>query len=186
MKRSIHKGITIIVLIGLLVGAAVLAVPAVAQAQSTNPPAATATPAAQSAQDRQANQAARLEKAYQAELKQSDVQAKRLSAADARVQKFTDRIAALKALGKDTTALDAALSNFKTMLATAHTDHESAANILKTHAGFDASGKVTNAQLAQDTVQQARQLLRDVPQTLRPSIRDIVQAIRQFIKANRR
>ncbi len=186
MKLSVRKGVTIIVLIGLLVGAAALAIPAVAHAQPANPPAPTAAPNTQSAQDRQANQAARLEKAYQAELKQVDAQTNRLSTVDARVQKFSDRIAALKAQIKDTSALENALNNFKTMLATAHTDHDSAASILKTHAGFDANGKVTNAQLARDTVQQALMLLRDVPQTLRPSLRDMLQAIRQFIKANRK
>lgn len=174
------KFLSIAVLLGLLVGGFALAFPAVAQAQGSNPPAQP-TPT-----DKQAAQVARLEKAYQAELKALDAQAKRLDTADARVQKVTDRIASLKSQGKDTTAIDQELSDFKDMLKTAHSSHDSAASILKTHAGFDANGKVTDPKLAQDTVQQARKLLRDVPQTLRPAVRDLVRTIRQFLRDNRK
>ncbi len=183
MKTSyskIAKFLSIAVLLGLLVGGFALAFPAIARAQSSNPPAQP-TPT-----DKQAAQAARLEKAYQAELKQLDAQAKRLDAADARVQKAADRIVNLKSQGKDTTALEQELSDFKDELKAARTDHDSAASILKTHAGFDANGKVTDPKLAQDTVQQARKLLRDVPQNVRPAARDLVRAIRQFIRDNRK
>jgi hypothetical protein len=167
---------SLVTLVGLLVGALALAFPAAVQAQDTNPPTQSAptTPVE------------KLEKAYQAELKHLDAQTKRLEAADTRTQKAAERIANLKSKGKDTTVLEQELADFKDSLKSAHSDHDSAASILSTHAGFDASGKVTDAKLAQDTVQQARRLLRETPQTLRPAIRDLVRAVRQFIRDNRR
>jgi chromosome segregation ATPase len=153
-----------------------LAFPSAVQAQGTNPPP---PPGGQ-------NQVERLEKAYQRELKALDAQVKRLTAVDERVQKVTERIANLKSQGKDTTALDEALNDFKAAVQEAHTSHDSAAAILKTHAGFDANGKVTDAQQARATVKEAEQLLRRVHQGLRPAIRDVVRAVREFIRDNRK
>ncbi len=173
------KILSIAVIIGLLVGALALAFPAVVQAQGANPPTPPAGP------NQPANQAARLEKLYQRELKVLDTQSKRLTVVDQRVQKISEHIANLKSQGKDVTALEQALNDFKAVLQSAHTSHDSAAAILKTHAGFDASGKVIDVQQARDTVQQAQQQLRQVRQDLRPATRDLVRAVRQYIRNNR-
>ncbi len=170
--------ISIIVLAGMLAGALALAFPGGVLAQGTNPPAP-------SAQNQQANQAARLEKVYQRELKALDAQAKRLTAADNRVQKLGERIANLKSQGKNTSTLEAALADFKAVLSNAHTTHDKAAGILKTHAGFDANGKVSDVQQARQTVQEAGNLLREVHRDLRPALGDLVRAVREFIRDNR-
>jgi hypothetical protein len=171
--------LSMIVIASLVVGAVALAFPAIVKAQGTNPPA---QPAGQSQQTKQVD---RLEKAYQRELKALDAQAKRLAAADDRVQKFSERIANLKSQGKDVSALEKALNDFKDVLKAARASHDSAAAILRTRAGFDANGKVTDAQQAKDTVQEAAKLLRQARQDLRPAVRDLAQAVRQYIKDNR-
>ena len=171
--------ISIIVLAGMLAGALALVIPGAVQAQGTNPPVPPA------GQNQQANQTQRLEKAYQRELKALDAQAKNLTTADDRVAKFAQRIADLKSKGKDTSALEAALADFKDVLKGAHTTHDKAAGILNTHAGFNDQGKVTDIQQARNTVQEADKLLREVHRDLRPAVRDLVRALREFLRDNR-
>lgn len=184
------KIVSVIVLIGMLAGAAALAFPAVVSAQSGQPGSQTPTQAAPAQPNQQSAQAKqkvidRLEKEYQREQKAIETQSTRLGKADAFVGKAQQRIDGLKSQGKDVTLLLTALDNFQQMLKAAHADHDSAVAILKAHAGFDANGKVTDIQLARSTVQQAAHLMKQVQQDVRPSMRDLAQAIRQFVKANR-
>jgi small-conductance mechanosensitive channel len=173
--------ISIVVLAGMLAGALALAFPGAVLAQDPNPPSPT-TPAGQASPARQAE---RIEQAYQRALKALDAQAKRLAGAGDRVQKLAEHIAGLKSQGKDTTALEEALAEFKTVLKDAHTTHDTAASMLKTHPGFDANGKVTDLQQARETVRASDQLLSEVHRDLRPSIRDLLRAVREYLRDNR-
>ena len=171
--------ISIIILAGMLASTLALAIPGAAQAQGTNPPVPPA------GQEPPARQIERLEKAYQRELKATDAQAERLTGAEERVQKFAERIANLKSKGKDTSALEEALANFNEILKAAHTTHDQAAGILKTHAGFDEQGKVTDIQKARETVRQTEKLLSEVHRDLRPAIRDLARAAHEYLRDNR-
>lgn len=170
--------ISIIVLAGMLAGA--LAFPGAAYAQGTNPPVPPAT------EEQQARQSKRLERAYQRALKMLEAQADRLEAAGERAENFAGRIADLKSEGKDTSALEKALANFKDVLKEARATHEQAAAVLKTHAGFDDQGKVTEIEKARETVREAEKLLREAHRDLRPALRELMRAFREFIRDNRR
>ena len=126
-----------------------------------------------------------LEKAYQRELAWLAIQTNHLADAAtiaARVQTFIDKA---KGEGKDTSALEAALSAFKSQVAVAQAAHDTAAGILATHAGFDDSGHVTDQAQAIETVRQARQSLQDAHLALRGAMADLRLAIRTWRSANR-
>jgi hypothetical protein len=94
-------------------------------------------------------------------------------------------IAALKGQGKDTSALEKALSDFKSKVSAAQTEHDQGASILNTHAGFDGSGKVTDVDQARDTLKQTRGHLRAAHLDLREGTLTLRKAIRDFRQANK-
>lgn len=177
------KFLSAVVLTTLLVGAFALALPTGVFAQTGNPPAQP-TQAAPNAQNQQERRDTRLETLFQRAQKQVVNQAKLFAAVDTRLPKLQARIDTLKSQGVNVAALEKAVADFKIELNAARTAHNAAEQILKIHAGFDANGKVTNAQLAKDTLQQATQLLKQARQDVRPSLRNLVQVIRQTIRAN--
>jgi hypothetical protein len=68
-------------------------------------------------------------------------------------------IAYAKTKGKDTAALEKALAAYRSKLGAARTAWYTAATTLKTHTGFSASGKVTNADQARATLKAAASAL---------------------------
>ncbi len=121
-----------------------------------------------------------LERAYRRQQKALTVQQGNLDKANGAVSKVQSWIDLLNGKGVDTTALTAAVSAFQTQVATAQTAHDSAAAILSAHAGFDADGKVTDAEQAQQTVATAHQALSDARETLRQAREDLRAALRKF------
>jgi len=89
-------------------------------------------------------------------------------------------IADEKAAGSDTSALETALSTFRTKVAQAQTLHDTAAQTLETKAGFDADDNVTDAQQARTTLETAHRAIQDANQTLRPAGQDLRQALRDY------
>ncbi|MCL4465807.1 MAG: hypothetical protein M1401_15810 [Chloroflexi bacterium] len=118
------------------------------------PPEPTVT--AQQANPETAKQAvvARLERVYQREIKVLEGEQTRLDKAANLATKMRQVIDKRKAASKDTKPLEKALDQFTKDVASAQGLHNDAQSILGTHAGFDASGKVTD-------VEQARKTLRD-------------------------
>lgn len=110
---------------------------------------------------------------------------RKLDRADARAAKVASWIAKVKAQGKDTTALDAALSAFKDKIAAARASWAAADATLKAHAGFDDSGKVTDSTAARATVEQARSQLESTRRTLAGAYRDLRAAVVAYRKAHR-
>lgn len=156
-------------LLGLLFGGA-----APAYAQETTPPAPDP-----------ARQAARLENVLQRELRWLEGQADHLAKAGeiaAKTQEFIDKA---KGEGKDTSALEAGLTAFQARVAEAQAAHDQAQAVLSAKAGFDADGKMTDAQLARRTLADAGQALRQGHFILRQAERDLRQAVRDFRRANR-
>jgi hypothetical protein len=99
--------------------------------------------------------------------------------------KVQARIDELKAQGRDTSALEAALASYRDEIAAAQASHSTAADILSAHAGFDADGHVTDPEQARHTVLDARQALQDARLTLRKAVLDLRIAIRDYRQANR-
>lgn len=114
-----------------------------------------------------------------------DLQAKHLERAGAGTAKVQQLIDRAKAEGKDTSALEAALAAFRASLADAQAKHDEAANILRTHAGFDDNGQVTDKELAKRTLESAGQALKEAHQILRDAEHALKVAIREWRQANR-
>ena len=148
--------------------------------------AALAAPATPPAPQGQLDQSVttRLEQAYQREQTWLSQQANNLNRLNNVVDKVQEFITTQQGKGKDVTALQAALTTFKSQIAAAQSAHSTAANVLSTHTGFDANGKVTDKAQARQTVLDARQSLRDARTTIRQAVNDLHRAIRGWRQAN--
>ena len=94
-------------------------------------------------------------------------------------------IDALKAEGKDTSALQSALDAFSGQVQAMQAAHDKAKSILDAKAGFDAGGKVVDADQARQTVKDARQAMKEAHQSIKSAsdaFRDAVKAFRQANK----
>lgn len=127
----------------------------------------------------------RLEFAYKNLQRLAEMQAKHLARAGtegvAKVQQLIDRA---KAEGKDVSALEAALATFQASLADAQAAHDEAVGILRTHAGFDENGQVTDKEQAIETVKSAAEAMKEARQILRQAEQALRQAIREWRAAN--
>jgi hypothetical protein len=121
-----------------------------------------------------------LEKAFAREQTWLQKQADHLTKADGLANKVAARIAALKQKGIDTSSLEAALAAFQGQVAKAKLQHDAAALILGTHAGFDANSKVTDRDAARNTVKAAGEDLRSAHKILADARKDLVKALRDF------
>jgi hypothetical protein len=121
-----------------------------------------------------------LKNAYEREQKALATQADNLAKAGESATKVQALIDAQKAKGVDTTAIEAALATAKSQAATAQSSHDTAATVLGTHAGFDASGNVTDVALARETLTSARQSLGDAHTVLQQARKDLQAALKEF------
>jgi hypothetical protein len=166
---------------------AVVAVSVVAIAVSNgNVAAQTPTPTQQpkDPQAQAANAAARLEKLYQAELKMVDNQATNFGKVTDLTSKVNALIAKAKANGKDTSVLEAGLTQFTAKTSDAQKIHDGAASLLQAHVGFDANGKVVDRAAARDTLQNGRSQLQDARQLVGQAIKDFRQTVKTWRDAN--
>ena len=112
-------------------------------------------------------------------------QAVRLKAADDVIGTTRGWIGQLKAAGKDTSALESALAAYQAQVASAHSSHDTAAAVLASPAGFDGSGKVTDAKTALQTVINAGKPLRQAHLTLVQGTIDFRTAVQNWLAANK-
>jgi len=108
----------------------------------------------------------RLENVYAREQLSLDTQAMRLDHAADLSGNLQDWIDLVSEQGSDTAGLTAAKAAFDAGVADAQGDHDQAAAILAAHAGFDGEGKVTDIELAVETLRDAGDSLRSARRTL--------------------
>jgi hypothetical protein len=125
-----------------------------------------------------------LQKDYQNEQTWLSTQQGNLALTDNVVTKVQDLISKAQAKGLDTSSLSSALTTFQAEIATANSSHNTAAGILSTHNGFDASGNVTDQAPALQTVKDAHQSLMDAHITLMQALKDLQTAVQQWRAAN--
>jgi len=89
------------------------------------------------------------------------------------------------AKGWDTSAVQAALDAFSSVIPAAQSAHENGAAIIAAHAGFDASGKVTDRATAIQTAQSLNQVLKDTRSAMNGTGQALREAIRAFRQAHR-
>jgi hypothetical protein len=96
-------------------------------------------------------------------------QSQRLALSGKVIAKADEWINNLKDKGKDVSALEAALSDYKAASAKAAADLDTAKGVLGTHAGFDSSGQVTDASQALKTLRAAGKAERQLHLTIAPA-----------------
>ena len=121
-----------------------------------------------------------LTKAFQAEQAFLARQATNLDNTTNLVAKIQDLIDRAKARSLDASALEAALSAFQARVSEARSAHDTAAEILSTHAGFNADGSVSDPAEARQTVQDARKSLQSAATIMKQAANDLHTAVRNW------
>ncbi len=128
---------------------------------------------------------AKMEEIWARQLQVYDRIGKMFNESDARLAKLQERIDAAKAKGKDVFAVQTALDNFKAALKNAEPIYESVKGIINSHQGFDANGKVTDAEKAKSTLKEMRGKFKDIKSALGGTFKALRAAIQAFRNANK-
>ncbi len=99
--------------------------------------------------------------------------------------RLEDLIDQARERGRDVTALESALADFRSAMASAQAKHDQGAAILVAHAGFDDQGEVTDLRAAWETVRSAGKEFRDAGATVASALRALHSTIRDWREANR-
>lgn len=121
-----------------------------------------------------------LTRAYQAEQQWLNNQQQAINKADqaaVEVQQVIDK--AIEA-GLDVTMLQNALAAFNSSMAVVKSEHQTAANILAAHNGFDIDGNVTDRQAARITVLDTKQALWRAHVTMTQAVSDLYRAVKEW------
>lgn len=124
-----------------------------------------------------------LTKTYQTEQRWLAQQQETINKMDQAAAKVQELIDAAAAEGLDVSALQSALATFNSAMTTVKAEHQSAADILAAHNGFDDQGNVTDRQAARQTLLDARQALRQAHLTMSQAAMDLHQAVRDWKQA---
>jgi hypothetical protein len=141
--------------------------------------------AAPAAKPTPANPNTALSHTYKLEQDRLKLQDVRLKNAILYAGKIDDLIAKLKAKGKDTAALEQAVAAFRAEIAKARAEWQAASTTLSTHAGFDAAGKVTDADQARATLKNAHGHMEQAHTSARAAYVKLHAAIVAYRKAHR-
>ncbi len=127
----------------------------------------------------------RLEKIWARELKAYERLGKGFSDIDGAIAKFQARIDKAAENGKDVTALQSALDAFASALKSAKPKYESMNGLVNSHQGFDANGKVTDAEKAKSTVKEMGEKLKEVKDAMGGTGKALREALKAFREANK-
>jgi hypothetical protein len=127
----------------------------------------------------------KLEKAWARQLQAYEKTGKAFADVDAHIAKFQERIDKAAEGGKDVAALQSALDAYAAALKSAQPTYASIGSIVNSHAGFDANGKVTDAEQAKSTVEQMRTKIQEVKTTMGGSFKALTEAFKAFREANK-
>jgi len=95
-------------------------------------------------------------------------------------------IARAKEKGLDVSAIEAALTAYKEAIETSQPIYEQAADLVATHEGFDANGKVTDVEKARETVKQLGETIKQYHEEMGGAAKALREAIKDFREANPR
>ncbi|NOT06274.1 MAG: hypothetical protein HOP27_16905 [Anaerolineales bacterium] len=104
---------------------------------------------------------------------------------DDQIAKFQERIDKAASKGRDVTTLQAALDAFEAASKTAQPIYDSIESIVNSHAGFDADGKVTDAEQAKSTVDEMRAKLKEVKSSMDGTGKALHEALKAFRESNK-
>lgn len=127
----------------------------------------------------------KLEKVWARQLQAYEKIGKGFQDTDTKLATFQQRIDKASANGKDVTALQAALDAYSSALTAAQPIYASMESIVTAHAGFDADGKVTDAEQAKATVEQMRSRMQELKSTMNGTFKALREALKAFREANK-
>ncbi len=102
------------------------------------------------------------------------------------IARIEELIAKAKENGKDVSTLEAALSDYKNAVAASQPLYEQAAQLVETHTGFDANGKVTDLEKARETVKTLGETLKQHREVMGEAAKALNEALKAFREANPR
>jgi hypothetical protein len=114
------------------------------------------------------------------------IEGNRLSNASKFIAWVQTRIDKAGQKGWDTTSIQAALKALSTVIPAVQTAHNPGAAIIASHAGFDATGKVTDRTTAIATVKSLAQVLKDTRTAMDGTGKALHEAIKAFRQAHPR
>ena len=127
----------------------------------------------------------KLEQVWARQLKIYERLGKGFDDIDGRVAKFQARIDKAAENGKDVTALQAALDAFEAASKSAKPIYDSISGVVNSHQGFDANGKVIDAEKAKATVQDMRAKLKELKSAMGGTGKALREALKAFREANK-
>jgi len=127
----------------------------------------------------------KLEKIWARQLKNYEKIGKGFEDTDAQIAKIQSRIDTAAESGKDVTALQAALDAFESALKGAKPNYDSISGVVNAHLGFDASGKVTDAEQAKSTVAEMRTKMQELKSAMNGTGKALRDALKAFRAANK-
>jgi len=101
-----------------------------------------------------------------------------------RIKWAEEMIACADESGKDTSRLQSALDSFAASVKGARPLFVSARGLINSHRGFDSGGRITDFELAADTVSQMALHLKEIRRSLHKPAVELREAIREFRHAD--
>ena len=127
----------------------------------------------------------KLEQGWAHQLKNYERLGKGFEDTDEQIAKFQARIDKAAENGKDVTALQAALDAFESALKSGEPIYDSMSLIVNAHQGFDANGKVTDAELAKSTLKEMRAKMQELKSAMNGTGKALREAMKAFREANK-
>jgi hypothetical protein len=104
---------------------------------------------------------------------------------DAHIARIQSRIDTAVENGKDVTSLQAALDAYAAALTATQLQYEELGQVFRTHSGFDANGRVIDAEKAQSTIKEAREQMKAIRDSMGGTFKALREALKAFREANK-
>ncbi|MCK6569258.1 MAG: hypothetical protein L6Q45_16370 [Anaerolineales bacterium] len=127
----------------------------------------------------------KLEAAWARAVKTHERLGKAFEDTDGRIAKLQGMIDKAAANGKDVSQLQAALDAYESALTAARPQYEALGNVIDAHSGFDANGKVANAEQAKATLKEASEKMKAIKESMGGTFKALREAIKAFREANK-
>jgi hypothetical protein len=175
---NLKKFLAINLLAALLVGVAVFAFPGGSAA------AQSSTPQPKEAQARINLINLRLERMLQLEKDTLARMTRHFERLDLFLARVDSLIARAKENGKDVSTLEAALAEFRVVESDARVILNTVSDLLATHPGFDANGRVTDREMAKTTLEEGHAQFKEIRSTIGEGAKSLREAIKEWREAN--
>lgn len=126
-----------------------------------------------------------LETVWAHQVKVYEMLGKAFEDTDAQFAKAQGLIDRATANGKDASAVQSALNAFKAAVEKSRPIYDNLKALIRTHSGFDANGRVTDAEKAKTTIQEVRTTLKELKTSLNGTGKALREAIKVFREANK-